>query len=70
MDYYGIIRQQDTQSWFYNIHALIISGMWTNKEEPVKVNGYGAIDIYDKAENNFYIVCFTSVPHILQEVVE
>ena len=40
--------------------------MTTNEVELVKVNGYGAIAANYNATNNFYIVCFTSVPHTLQ----
>ena len=44
--------------------------MSNNKEELVKLNGYGAIAENDEAKNNVYIVCFTSVPYTLQEYVE
>ena len=58
------------QDHFYNINALIISGMSTNKAELFKVNGYGAIAHNDETENNVYIVLFKSVPGTLQEDVE
>ena len=53
-----------------NIHALILAGMLTNEVELVQVNGYDAISANDETANNFYIVCFTSVPYTLQEDVE
>ena len=44
--------------------------MPTNKAELFKANGYGAIAANDESANNFYIVCFKSVPYIIQEDVE
>ena len=41
--------------------------MSNNKAELVKLNGYGATAASYEAENNFYIVCFASVPYTLQE---
>ena len=70
MDHNEILRQKDTQIEFDNIHAFIIKGIFTNKAEIVQVNGCGAKSANDEAENNFYIVRFTSVPHTPQEDVE
>ena len=39
-----------------NIHALVLSVMLNNKEEIVKVNGYGAISANNESANNVYIV--------------
>ena len=36
-----------------NIRALITEVISTNGEEPVKLNGHGAIDANDEAANNF-----------------
>ena len=44
--------------------------MPTNKEELVRVNGYGAISANDESANKIFIVCFISVPYTLQEDVE
>ena len=51
-----------------NIHDFF-SGMSNYQEETFEVNGYGDIATNDEAENNVYIVCFTSVPYMLQEDV-
>ena len=64
------VDNKTPQVEFDNINALIMAGMSTNKAEPFKMNGYGAIDANDKATNNFYIVRFTSVRYKIQEDVE
>ena len=56
------LDNKTSQVEFDSIHELILSGMSTNKEELVKVNGCGSIAANDEAENNVYIVCFRSVP--------
>ena len=40
---------------------LSLALMSTNKSELVNLNEYGDIAVNDEAENNFYIVSFTSV---------
>ena len=65
-----LLDNKTSQVEFDNIHELIITEMENSKAELVKVNGYGAIAANDEAENDFYIVRFTSVPYTLQEYVE
>ena len=60
-----LLDKNTPQSEFDKIYALILKVMSANKEELVKVNGYGAISANYNATNNFYIVCFTSIPYTL-----
>ena len=63
------LGKKTPQVYFYNIHALVIGLLSTNKEELVKVDDCGAISVNDEAANNVYVVCFTYVSHTLQEYV-
>ena len=44
----NFLEKKTPQVDFENIHALIISGMSTNKAETFQVNGYGAISANDE----------------------
>ena len=61
-----LLDNKKPQVEFENIHALILEEMLTNKVEPVKVNGYGAIYANYEAANNAYVVLSISVPYKLQ----
>ena len=43
---------------------MIIVGMWNNKAEHVKVNGYGAIAANDEAANTDYLLFALHISHV------
>ena len=47
-----LLCKKTPQVEFDNIHVLNISGILTNKEELVQVNGYGVIATNYETENN------------------
>ena len=44
---------------------MVLSGMSTNQEKLVEVNGYVFIAENDESSNSFNISCFTPVPYTL-----
>ena len=45
-----LLDNKTPQVEFYNMNALILAGISTNKEVIVNMNGYGAISANDEAE--------------------
>ena len=60
-----ILKNNTPKEELDNINELVLSGMSTNQEKLVEVNGYVFIAENDESSNSFNISCFTPVPYTL-----